>query len=76
MAELENETMVMAERLAQGPGFALGVTKAALNREMHMSLEQALEAEAEAQAICMLNPDFKEAYQSFVEKRPANFNQS
>ena len=75
-AELENETMAMAERLAQGPGFALGVTKAALNREMHMSLEQALEAEAEAQAICMLNPDFKEAYQSFVEKRPANFNQS
>ncbi len=74
--ELENETMAMAQRLAAGPGFALGVTKTALNREMHMSLEQALEAEAEAQAICMLNPDFKEAYQSFVEKRPANFNQS
>lgn len=75
-SELENETLKMAERLAAGPGFALGMTKAALNREMHMSLEQALEAEAEAQAICMLNPDFKEAYQSFVEKRPANFNQS
>lgn len=74
--ELESVTMAWAERLAAGPGFALGVTKAALNREMHMSLEQALEAEAEAQAICMLNPDFKEAYQSFVEKRPANFNQS
>jgi enoyl-CoA hydratase/carnithine racemase len=74
--ELENATTALAERLAAGPGFALGVTKAALNREMHMSLEQALEAEAEAQAICMLNPDFKEAYQSFVEKRPANFNQS
>lgn len=74
--ELENETMAMAERLAAGPGFALGVTKAALNREMHMSLAQALEAEAEAQAICMLNPDFKEAYQSFVEKRPPNFNPS
>jgi enoyl-CoA hydratase/carnithine racemase len=74
--ELEGTTMEMAQRLAAGPGFALGVTKAALNRELHMSLEQALEAEAEAQAICMLNPDFKEAYQSFVEKRPANFNQS
>jgi enoyl-CoA hydratase/carnithine racemase len=74
--ELGNETMAMAERLAAGPGFALGMTKAALNRELHMSLEQALEAEAEAQAICMLNPDFKEAYQSFVEKRPPNFNQS
>jgi enoyl-CoA hydratase/carnithine racemase len=74
--ELESETLAMAERLAKGPGFALSMTKAALNRELHMSLEQALEAEAEAQAICMLNPDFKEAYQSFVEKRPANFNQS
>ena len=43
--ELEQVTMEMAERLARGPGFALGVTKGALNREMHMSLEQALEAE-------------------------------
>lgn len=75
-AELEGATQALAERLAAGPGFALGMTKAALNRELHMSLEQALEAEAEAQAICMLNPDFKEAYQSFVEKRPPNFNQS
>jgi enoyl-CoA hydratase/carnithine racemase len=74
--ELENETMRLAERLASGPGFGLAMTKAALNREMHMSLEQALEAEAEAQAICMLNPDFKEAYQAFVEKRSPNFNQS
>lgn len=74
--ELEIETMKLAERLAAGPGFGLAMTKAALNRELHMSLEQALEAEAEAQAICMLNPDFKEAYQAFVEKRSPNFNQS
>jgi enoyl-CoA hydratase/carnithine racemase len=72
--ELEPETMKWAERLAAGPGFALAMTKAALNRELHMSLEAALEAESEAQAICMLNPDFREAYEAFTEKRPAEFN--
>lgn len=73
--ELETVTMELANKLAAGPGFGLAMTKDALNREMHMSLEQALEAEAAAQAICMLNPDFKEAYQAFVEKRAPNFNQ-
>ncbi len=75
LEELEKTTMEFAQKLADGPGFALGMTKAALNRELHMSLEQALEAEAQAQAICMLNPDFKESYQAFVEKRQAKFNQ-
>ena len=73
-AELETETMRWAERLASGPGFALGMTKTALNRELDMSLEKALEAEAEAQALCMLNPDFREAYQAFIEKRAPEFN--
>ena len=73
-SELETETMRWAERLAAGPAFALGMTKAALNRELDMSLEMALEAEAEAQAICMLNPDFREAYQAFTEKRAPEFN--
>ena len=73
--ELGAETMRWAESLAAGPGFALGATKAALNRELNMGLEMALEAEAETQAICMLNPDFREAYQAFVEKRPPVFNQ-
>jgi len=71
---LEAETWKWAERLAAGPGFALQMTKAALNREMHMSLEAALEAESEAQAICMLNQDFREAYEAFTEKRPPVFN--
>ncbi len=74
--ELEAETTRWAERLANGPGFALGMTKAALNRELQMSLEAALEAEAETQAICMLNPDFREAYQAFKEKRAPEFNKS
>jgi enoyl-CoA hydratase/carnithine racemase len=73
-AELETETQRWAERLAAGPGFALGMTKTALNRELDMSLEKALEAEAEAQALCMLNPDFREAYQAFIEKRAPEFN--
>ena len=73
-SELEIETMRWAEKLAAGPAFALGMTKAALNRELDMSLEMALEAEAEAQAICMLNPDFREAYQAFTEKRAPEFN--
>jgi len=73
-SELETETMLWAEKLAAGPAFALGMTKAALNRELDMSLEMALEAESEAQAICMLNPDFREAYQAFIEKRAPEFN--
>ena len=62
-----------AEELARGPSFALQVTKEALNREAHMELEAALEAEARAQAMCMLNPNFREAYEAFVEKRRPRF---
>lgn len=72
--ELEAETGLCAKRMAAGPGFALAMTKMALNRELHMSLEAALEAESEAQAICMLNPDFREAYEAFIEKRKPEFN--
>ncbi len=70
----EAETRAWAVRLAAGPAFALGMTKAALNRELHMSLEAALEAEAEAQAICMLNPDFRAAFEAFRDKRAPVFN--
>ena len=62
-----------AERLAQGPAFALGKTKELLDREGHMSLEAALECEAQAQAICMQHPDYREAYEAFVNKRQARF---
>lgn len=75
-SELEAETARWAERLAAGPAFALSMTKAALNRELHMSLDAALEAEAQAQAICMLNPDFREAFEAFREKRKPEFNQT
>lgn len=73
--ELERETQVWAEKLANGPAFAIGMTKEMLNRELNMDLLTALEAEAQAQALCMFNPDYREAYEAFVEKREPKFNQ-
>jgi enoyl-CoA hydratase/carnithine racemase len=72
--QLATTTREFAERLAQGPAFALAKTKEMLNRELHMNLDAALEAEAQAQAICMKHPDYREAYEAFVAKRKANFN--
>ncbi len=71
--ELEAETHGLAHRLAAGPSFALGVTKEMLEREMDVSLETALELEAQAQAVCMQHPDYKEAFEAFMEKRPPRF---
>jgi enoyl-CoA hydratase/carnithine racemase len=62
-----------ASRLARGPSFALEITKDALNREAHMDLEGALEAEAQIQAALMLHPDFRESYEAFVQKREPHF---
>ncbi len=71
--QLEQTTLEFAERLASGPAFAISKTKEMLNRELDMNLETALECEAQAQAICMQHPDYREAYEAFVEKRPARF---
>ncbi len=60
-------------KLARGPLFALGMTKEMLNREPGMALEEALEAEAQAQQICMATRDFREAYEAFVAKREPKF---
>jgi enoyl-CoA hydratase/carnithine racemase len=65
---LEAEARALAERLAAGPTFAHGVTKTQLNAEWNMGLEQAIEAEAQAQAICMQTKDFERAYRAFVAK--------
>jgi enoyl-CoA hydratase/carnithine racemase len=67
------EATAVAARLAQGPSVALGITKQALNQEAAMDLVSALEAEARAQADCMRNPNFREAYEAFRAKRDANF---
>jgi enoyl-CoA hydratase/carnithine racemase len=71
--QLNQATQEFAERLASGPAFAISKTKEMLNRELDMNLETALECEAQAQAICMQHPDYREAYEAFVEKRPARF---
>ena len=72
--ELADSTRELAERLAAGPGFSIAMTKQMLNRELSVGLTEALEMEAQAQAICMGHPDYREAYEAFVEKRPPRFN--
>jgi len=66
--ELEAQARALAERLAQGPSFAHSMTKTQLNHEWNMGLDQAIEAEAQAQAICMQTNDFERAYRAFVAK--------
>jgi enoyl-CoA hydratase/carnithine racemase len=70
---LEAEAMALARRLAAGPTFAHGMTKTMLNQEWTMSLDQAIEAEAQAQAICMQTRDFERAYRAFVAKEKPVF---
>lgn len=70
---LEAEAMALARRLAEGPVFAHGITKTQLNQEWNMGLEQAIEAEAQAQAICMQTRDFERAYRAFVAKQTPVF---
>jgi enoyl-CoA hydratase/carnithine racemase len=62
-----------AERLAAGPAFAHSMTKQMIESEHTMPLATAIEAEAQAQAICMQHPDFGEAHNAFKDKRPARF---
>ena len=71
--DLPAVTREIAVKLAQGPGFALAMTKEMLNREMDLSLNSALEWEAQAQAICMQHPDYREAFEAFTEKRTPKF---
>ena len=68
------ETAVeLARSLAKGPTFAHGITKNQLNVEWDMSLDAAIESEAQAQAICMQTNDFRRAYEAFAAKREPVF---
>ncbi len=71
--KLDVEAIEFAARLASGPTFAHGITKTQLNAEWSMGLEQAIEAEAQAQAICMQTGDFERAYRAFVAKEKPVF---
>jgi enoyl-CoA hydratase/carnithine racemase len=73
---LMDEAYKWANRLKDGPLYALGVTKELLEYEATVDLETALEVEAKAQAHCMETPDFIEGYNAFVEKRPLKFHPS
>ncbi|MBV9971491.1 MAG: enoyl-CoA hydratase family protein, partial [Xanthobacteraceae bacterium] len=66
---LDAEALALATSLAQGPTFAHGMTKTMLHQEWSMPLDEAIEAEALAQAVCMTTKDFKRAYDAFVAKQ-------
>jgi enoyl-CoA hydratase/carnithine racemase len=72
--QLAETSREFAKRLAGGPAFALAKTKEMLNRELTMNLVTALECEAQAQAICMQHPDYREAFEAFVAKREPKFS--
>lgn len=63
----------LAQELAEGPTFAHGMTKTMLHQEWAMTLDQAIEAEAQAQAICMQTQDFTRAYKAFSAKKKPVF---
>jgi enoyl-CoA hydratase/carnithine racemase len=71
--QLEDDAMALARQLADGPSFAHGMTKTMLHQEFAMPLDEAIEAEAQAQAICMQTQDFRRAYEAFVAKQKPVF---
>ncbi len=70
---LLQEAQSLATSLVQGPTFANGITKTMLHQEWAMTIEQAIEAEAQAQALCMLTQDFTRAYEAFVARQKPKF---
>jgi enoyl-CoA hydratase/carnithine racemase len=72
-ADLLPRAQALAAELAAGPTFAHGMTKTMLQQEWAMTIEQAVEAEAQAQAICMQTQDFHRAYNAFAAKQKPVF---
>ena len=71
--EVLAQAQSLARDLAAGPTFANGITQTMLHQEWSMTIEQAIEAEAQAQAICMMTEDFSRAYHAFVGKQKPVF---
>jgi enoyl-CoA hydratase/carnithine racemase len=67
--ELLAEAHKLAAEIADGPTFAHGITKTCLHQEWAMDVDSAIEAEAQAQAICMQTKDYGRAYRAFVAKQ-------
>ncbi|MFM6832244.1 MAG: enoyl-CoA hydratase-related protein, partial [Novosphingobium sp.] len=72
-ADLLTEALAFASDLAGGPTFAHGMTKKMLQQEWNMGVDEAIEAEAQSQAICMMTNDFHRAYHAFVGKQKPTF---
>lgn len=70
---LRAEAFAYAKKLADGPAFAHAMTKRMIEYEGHLDFTTAIEAEAQAQAICMQHPDFREAYDANTQKRAPRF---
>ena len=70
---LLGQAQALAAQIAEGPTFANGITKTMLHQEWAMTLDQAIEAEAQAQALCMLTEDFGRAYRAFAAKQKPKF---
>ena len=71
--QLLEDAQSWARDIAAGPTFANGLTKTMLHQEWNMSVDQAIEAEAQTQALCMMTEDFNRAYQAFVAKQKPVF---
>ena len=71
--EVLSAALSLAKELASGPTFAHGMTKKMMHQEWSMSLDDAIDAEAQAQAICMASKDFTRAYEAFVAKEKPLF---
>jgi enoyl-CoA hydratase/carnithine racemase len=71
--KLEADARALATSLANGPTFAHSMTKTMLHQELAMPLDDAIEAEAVAQAVCMQTQDFRRAYEAFVAKQKPKF---
>ena len=70
---LQAEAQALAAQLCEGPTFANGITKTMLHQEWAMGVDEAIEAEAQAQAICMQTQDFRRAFEAFAAKRKPVF---
>ena len=67
------ESISLATQIAQGPTFAHSMTKKMLHAEWHLPIDAAIDAEAEAQAVCMRTEDFRRAYRAFVARQQPRF---
>jgi enoyl-CoA hydratase/carnithine racemase len=72
-ADLLKQGEALARSLADGPWFAHGMTKTMLNQEWAMGLDEIIESEAQAQAVCMATQDFRRAFEAFASKRRPEF---